>query len=199
LRLAGTLGPRLDRYVQEIVERNPAPPREFSVMRILSQVFSQARSVAWTLVGLVALAIGVGFQFAKGQRWLGISAGVALGIFGVFMLSAPWTALFSLVRALRGGVLAKAEVLDVRFVSPHEARIRAQSHREPSTLEAAKNGFAEGTCLITDAQDPFREKFWIDTPWASELRAGSYIQVLLPRGRAKWSWKIRLLDSRETL
>lgn len=111
-----------------------------------------------------------------------ISAQDDLGGLGIALFGLLFTIVFLLVpalparraaRALERGVRAIAEIAAVELEPPGSRR----------TVDSMKHGFASGLWLVMHPMGSFETKFETDAAWATELRVGSKVLLLVDPDR----------------
>lgn len=166
----------LDEIVRAAVREMPDPPRPSALRTLLRASYGSLTGksmVGLALLGGVPLiAIGV-----LGSREEPVDVVVAiLGmVFMIFFLVAPALPARRASRAQQGGVRALAEVVEVELRAPGPGR----------TIDALKSGFASGTWRVFHPVGTFDAKFETDATWATDLRAGSKVLVLVDPDRQR--------------
>ncbi len=164
----------LDDIVRAAVQASPDPPRPSSLRTLLRASYGSLTGksmVCLALLGGVPLtAIGV-----LGSREEPADLVIAiLGVlFAIFFLVVPALPARRASRALQRGVRAIAEVVEVELRAPGPGR----------TIDALKSGFASGTWRVFHPAGTFDTKFETDATWATELRVGSKVMVLVDPDR----------------
>lgn len=166
----------LDVIVRAAVRETPDPPRPSSLQRLLRASYGSLAGksmVGLALVGGIPLiVIGV-----LGSREEPADLVVAiLGVlFLIFFLVVPALPARRASKALQRGVRAIAEVVQVELRAPGPGR----------TIDALTNGFASGMWRVFHPAGMYDTTFETDAAWATDLRVGSKVMVLVDPDRQR--------------
>jgi hypothetical protein len=143
---------------------------------------------------VVGLAVFLGLPFTVLEVWgVGQDPGQLVILipgmaFLAVVLAVPAFQARRLARALRTGRVAHATVTNV-IVQPPEAYM--------PTIEAMRNGFAAGNLRLLEGGDEV--KFESDAFWASRLRPGTPIEVLVDPRQNRILWILGPTDVDESV
>lgn len=170
-----------DRFAElmaERVAREPDPPRTITQRDAIVIVLSSRSSIFLVVVGILTFIGGI---LIVVEPALGILSEVLA--FMSFLALAVYTR--RVLNALRAGVRAQAEVLDVMFLFPHYS----------STPDALRFGQAVGRLRLYLDSGSYEEKFSFAQAWVRYLAPGRRIEVLADPVRCKVLFGIRVLPN----
>lgn len=158
-----------EQYAQETIRGQPIPPRRLH-LPAFGALITDGELLLIALIGLVTTVGGFFLLWqaapdATTYRIIitGLTLLCAIGIAVPFLYVLRW------YRALRAGRLATARITTVRIEPVGSMR----------TLRTMSYGGATGTWEFWLDQHRVQETFALDTHWATQLRVGSQVQVLV--------------------
>jgi hypothetical protein len=157
-------------HLRTIVRRQPNPRRQVDKLPIVLRMYSGMLTRVLLLVG-VGCALLVATVLQPGSALLGWVLGVFFAAGALFFALAPAAEGLSLVERVREGVLAKADVLEVRRTTGRGGRPRVEGHR----------------IVHHPFLGDFAERFSIAAPWIDGVTPGSKMEILAaPKERRTW-------------
>jgi hypothetical protein len=166
----------LDRYVLDVVEQQPDPPRTFDRGPLLAHCVLTVPAAVLVAAGATTLSIVARFTFtgdlAPGQGSSVSMFSLVMGALGVGLVALPLVTYLRFTAVLRHGVLTTARVV---------ASEPAGRHGAPSDAPA---GGVVGTRIVEHPLGPYEERFRSDAAYAPALLPGVDLAVLVhPRRR----------------
>lgn len=172
--MSGGLRPEkslLDRRVEAAVRAQPDPPRHVPLGAFIRAGYGNAVALIFVTFALFSALTGVLVWWsATGEWWAGAIVLFVCGAGFVLFAVAPLVRVIRYHRAARHGILVPAAVTNAEWTAP-ELR--------PETIEAGKYGMARGTRRIAHPKGAYEERFESDSPWASELKPGTRVWLLV--------------------
>jgi hypothetical protein len=166
----------VEEYARGIVTDQRDPPRAVSLWPLVARSYASRAGLITLGIGLVlCLPVLVVAAFvAEGTTAERIVLVSILGaVTSVSILSAGIRAL-RIWRGLVKGLLATGEVLRPAWAGPS---------LRPETVDAQVQGLTRGTWrIVHPVLGEFDASFESDAPWASELRKGTHVSVLVEAG-----------------
>lgn len=165
-------------WASELVARQPVPPRHVPLWPLLRLQYLRESSRYLFVLGLVGAAAFVAASLAPGDGlWRAIGQIASAGFVGWTLIRPGFLAL-QLRRWLAAGRRVTATVVDVGFTPARDAG---------DSVESLRNGMATGHWQIDDGRGHvYTVGFATDAPWASVLREGSVVELLVDHGRTTW-------------
>jgi hypothetical protein len=165
-------------WASELVAGQPVPPRHVPLWPLLRLQYLRESSRYLLVLGLVGAAAFVAASLAPGDSlWRAIGQIASAGFVGWTVIRPAFLAL-QLRRWLTSGRRVTATVVDVAFVPARDAG---------DSVEALRNGMATGHWRIDDGSGHISTaSFATDAPWASVLREGSVVELLVDHGQSTW-------------
>ena len=152
-------------FIREILRVQAEPPRQVKYMRVLRVVFKEKSMLFVFFFGLVlALPSFLVLSNVKSSERIFF---VLFGFIPLLIGAVPFYYARRLFNAITSGKMLSAKVESVEY-----------SPASRNTLNAAENGFAQGTWRLPEGQ---LLDFQIDQSWAKDIRVGSYVEVLIVR------------------
>lgn len=165
-------------WASELVAGQPVPPRHVPLWPLLRLQYLRESSRYLSVLGLVGVGAFAAFSLAAGDGpWRSIGQIASAGFVGWTLIRPAFLALQAR-RWLASGTRATATVVDVAYTAARDAG---------DSVESLRNGMATGHWRIDDGRGHVSTiSFSTDAPWASMLREGSMVDLLVDRGKTTW-------------
>jgi hypothetical protein len=163
---------RTRRWVKEVVERDPIPPREISLWETAHHVYREESSLLLIGLGCVLGVAGAAvFAIASGSALIragGLAVSAALVTWAIIR---PLLVAIRVRRAVSAGLYTSARVVEVMVISRRDAGL---------SVDSLRYGLATGSWeVIHPVLGPFTAEFKTDAPWTKDLAAGARIDVIV--------------------
>lgn len=161
----------LERFVLDVVDAQPDPPRDFDRGPLLVHTTLNLPSALLIGIGVATLTIVSRFTFtgelAPGQSSPVSAFSVVMGSLGVLLALLPLLAFARFVFVLRHGVLTTARVVE------------SEPARRYGAAPDAAAGSVIGTRIVEHPRGAFEERFRSDADYAPALLPGVDLAVLV--------------------
>lgn len=161
----------LDLFILEVVDAQPATPRDFDRGPLLVHCTLNAPSALMLGLGAVTLGIVSRFTFtgalAPGQSSPITAFAVVMGALGIGLILLPFATYVRFVAVLRDGVLTTARIVEAQ---PAEDDVVAAIPHRPAVV---------GRRVVEHPSGPFEEPFTSTAAYAPALLPGVEVAVLV--------------------
>jgi hypothetical protein len=167
----------IEEYARDTVADQPDPPRQVGLWSLVSRSYASRTGRIVTAVGLVlGIPVTVAGFVAIGSLLEKTFLVAVAGVMILFVAGSPGIRGWRMWRALRFGEVAGGEIIRAAWQGP---RLR------PETVDAQEHGMAHGTWRVHHPTGDFEATFESDAPWASQLRKGAKVRVLVDPRRPR--------------